>query len=128
MAYQSTAAIQLLTEVGTQLFGPQWQSPLARALEVSPRIVRYWASAQKPVPRPIFAALRELLLTRSVPMPQILQKLGEAAVQPVSQGVLQLKDGSYAVMVHGPKGLPYPVTGFETENEANKWKALLLVA
>lgn len=35
---------------GEALFGPRWQTDLARALEVSDRTIRYWLSGRKPIP------------------------------------------------------------------------------
>jgi hypothetical protein len=37
--------------VGHYLFGPRWQTALARALRRDPRLVRYWVASQRQVPR-----------------------------------------------------------------------------
>jgi hypothetical protein len=37
--------------VGRYLFGPRWQTALARALRRDPRLVRYWVASQRQVPR-----------------------------------------------------------------------------
>jgi hypothetical protein len=37
-----------LAILGRYLFGPRWKAALARELAVSDRIVKYWASAQRP--------------------------------------------------------------------------------
>jgi transcriptional regulator with XRE-family HTH domain len=39
-----------LRALGLAAWGPEWQSPLARALGVSPRLVRRWASGEVPIP------------------------------------------------------------------------------
>jgi plasmid maintenance system antidote protein VapI len=43
-----------LRNLGEQLYGPRWQTPLARALPVSPRTVRYWLSGKRAI-RPVIA-------------------------------------------------------------------------
>jgi hypothetical protein len=44
-----------LREIGEELFGVRWQSPLARALPVSTRTIRYWLSGKRKI-RPVIAA------------------------------------------------------------------------
>jgi hypothetical protein len=43
-----------LRTCGERLFGPRWQTELARALPVSPRSVRYWLSGERKI-RPVIA-------------------------------------------------------------------------
>ncbi len=49
-----------LRTIGEQLYGPRWQSKLARALPVSPRSVRYWLSGKRAI-RPVIAERIRLL-------------------------------------------------------------------
>jgi hypothetical protein len=35
-----------LRAAGEALFGPQWQTPLAKTLDVNPRSVRHWLSGK----------------------------------------------------------------------------------
>jgi hypothetical protein len=49
-----------LREIGENLFGPRWQTPLARALPVTPRSVRYWLSGKHPIREVIAARIRSL--------------------------------------------------------------------
>jgi hypothetical protein len=44
-----------LRSLGEIMFGPRWQTPLARALPVSSRTVRYWLSGKRAI-RPVIAA------------------------------------------------------------------------
>lgn len=44
-----------LRKIGEELFGPRWQSKLARALPVSTRTIRYWLSGKRKI-RPVIAA------------------------------------------------------------------------
>lgn len=38
-----------LSMLGVYLFGPRWQSPLARALHCDARLVRFWVAQDRPV-------------------------------------------------------------------------------
>ncbi len=49
--------VDLITKVGIALHGADWQSPLARDLGVSGRLVRYWVSGARPVPNWVAEAL-----------------------------------------------------------------------
>jgi len=40
----------LFCRVGAALYGPRWQSELARDLGVSDRTVRRWAAGEQPIP------------------------------------------------------------------------------
>lgn len=40
----------LLAAAGTLLYGPEWQAPMARDLDVADRTVRRWAAGQSRVP------------------------------------------------------------------------------
>ena len=42
------------------LYGTRWQTDLARGLGVSARLVRYWASGQRPVPGWVVGKLSEI--------------------------------------------------------------------
>ncbi len=44
-----------LASLGEKLYGPRWQTNLARALPVSTRTVRYWLSGKRQI-RPLVAA------------------------------------------------------------------------
>jgi hypothetical protein len=43
-----------LREIGEQLYGPRWQTKLARALPVNVRSVRRWLSGERNI-RPVIA-------------------------------------------------------------------------
>lgn len=40
-----------LAAFGSELYGPQWQTPLAKHLGVYDRTVRRWAAGETPIPR-----------------------------------------------------------------------------
>lgn len=47
-----------LANLGTQIWGRQWQTPMARHFEVTDRTVRRWASGQSPIPDDVAQKLR----------------------------------------------------------------------
>jgi hypothetical protein len=55
----------LLQDCGEALYGPQWQSAVARDLDVADRTVRRWIAGTTPVPIGIYAELAELVQTRT---------------------------------------------------------------
>lgn len=54
-----------LKSAGELLFGNQWQSDLARALEVDSRRVRDWLQERRPIPAGVKSEVIELLLKNS---------------------------------------------------------------
>ncbi len=65
--------VKSLHRCGVLLFGPQWQTALARALgplhqqprdSIDERLMRRWAAGQRPVPAWVWVALRVLLENR----------------------------------------------------------------
>lgn len=51
----------LFRATGECLFGPSWQSPLARALDVNLRNVQRWAAGDHPPPDFVWPVLATLL-------------------------------------------------------------------
>lgn len=49
-----------IREIGERLYGPRWQSKLARALGVSTRSVRYWLSGKHRIREPMAKLIRLL--------------------------------------------------------------------
>ena len=54
-----------LAEVGETLYGPRWQSALARDLGVSIRTVQFWAAGERRIPDAQWAAMVDLLDARA---------------------------------------------------------------
>lgn len=54
-----------LKSAGELLFGNQWQSDLARALEVDSRRVRDWLQERRPIPAGVKSEVIELLRKNS---------------------------------------------------------------
>jgi DNA-binding transcriptional regulator YiaG len=50
-----------LSQAALALYGPQWQTPLARRIGVDARTVRKWAAGDRAIPPPV-AELLGLLL------------------------------------------------------------------
>lgn len=53
--------VDTVRAVGEAAYGQDWQSPLARALGRSPRLVRMWVAGTRPLPDWLPAALADLL-------------------------------------------------------------------
>ncbi len=51
----------LFRAIGTALYGPQWQSEMARQLDVALRTVQRWSAGSSPVPDSIRPELRTLM-------------------------------------------------------------------
>jgi transcriptional regulator with XRE-family HTH domain len=65
----------LLSEAGRALYGTQWQSDLARALDVNPRTVRRWASGED-IPRlGVYADLLALCDNRAKELKDIRKRI-----------------------------------------------------
>lgn len=55
----------LLEQCGEALYGSLWQTELSRALGVSDRTVRRWASGKTPVPRAVWDEIASVMDARS---------------------------------------------------------------
>lgn len=71
----------LLTETGEALFGPRWQSELARALELNLRTVQRWAVGQGEPPAGVYAELVLIARERRQALRGLLPELAKAAGQ-----------------------------------------------
>lgn len=43
-------SLECLIKIASTIHGPRWQQPVARDLEVSDRLVRYWVAEERRVP------------------------------------------------------------------------------
>jgi DNA-binding transcriptional regulator YdaS (Cro superfamily) len=69
---------RLLLECGEALYGPQWQTALARDLDVSDRTVRRWVSGQRDVPAGLYVDLLRLTQERAAKLDALAQRLVQA--------------------------------------------------
>lgn len=53
-----------LRAAGEALYGERWQTPLARALGVTARLVRYWLAEDRPIPPRRAGQIADLLRER----------------------------------------------------------------
>jgi len=67
--------IALLREAGEALYGPRWQSDLARDLKVSDRTVRRWDAGSNEIPPGVWPELRALLRARGLALASVRRKL-----------------------------------------------------
>lgn len=64
-----------LSEIGEALYGPRWQSDLARDLKVSIRSVQRWGAGEWPVPDGVWDELRQIAKVRGAALREIAKRL-----------------------------------------------------
>jgi hypothetical protein len=69
----------LLREAGVALYGPRWQTDMARDLDVADRTIRRWANGQNPMPNGLRAEIHALLTTRRMALTAVRQKLARTS-------------------------------------------------
>lgn len=70
---------RLFRRTGEALFGPRWQSDMARELGVSDRTIRDWLSGAADVPRGVYGDLFRLVVERAANLDDLEQQLKERA-------------------------------------------------
>ena len=70
---------RLLKRCGEALYGPRWQSDLARDLKVSDRTVRRWVAGSDDVPDGIYLELLWLCNERAGELDELIALLPQAA-------------------------------------------------
>jgi len=68
----------LLIACGEALYGPQWQSALARDLGVSDRTMRRWVAGDQPVPPGVHVDLLRLTQERAALLDSLARRLVSA--------------------------------------------------
>lgn len=63
-----------LADIGEALYGPQWQTTMARELGVSGRIVRYWVAGTHPVPQRALNELCRLMANRRADLAALIER------------------------------------------------------
>jgi transcriptional regulator with XRE-family HTH domain len=58
-------AAQLLERIGGALYGAEWPSAMAEAIQVNRRTVQRWRTGQQPVPAGALEAIAQLALDRA---------------------------------------------------------------
>lgn len=69
---------RLLVESGEALYGPQWQSALARDLGVSDRTMRRWVADTSAVPVGLYVDLLRLTQERAAVLDALADRLRQA--------------------------------------------------
>ena len=69
---------RLLVESGEALYGPRWQSELARDLGVSDRTMRRWVADTSAVPAGLYVDLLRLTQERAALLDSLAPKLRDA--------------------------------------------------
>lgn len=71
--------ISLLRAAGEALYGPRWQSDLARELHISDRTMRRWLAGPADLPTGVAADIRQLCETRASHLKEVIDRLKVAA-------------------------------------------------
>ena len=79
----------LLTKIGQALYGTQWQSDLARALNVDSRRVRQWLNDERPIPEWLSSELNALLAKNIDDCQHLQQTLSKQTQTPLSSEVTE---------------------------------------
>lgn len=69
---------RLLVECGEALYGPRWQSELARELDVSDRTMRRWVAGTTDVPAGLYVDLLRLTQERAARLDALEDRLKSA--------------------------------------------------
>ena len=64
---------KLLQDVGEALYGPRWQSDLARDLMVDDRTVRRWISGATDTPPGVYVDLMRLMTERAARLDELIE-------------------------------------------------------
>lgn len=70
---------RLLKRCGEALYGPRWQSELARDLQVSDRTVRRWVDGSSDVPDGVYLDMLRLCNERAAELDDLITVLPRAA-------------------------------------------------
>lgn len=78
----NSSSSELLAACGEALFGPRWQSEIARLLRVNDRTVRYWVAGTNPIPPGVWGEIKAELRTRVHVLSALTEKLKEPGIAP----------------------------------------------
>ena len=70
---------RLLMRCGQALYGPRWQSEIARDLKVADRTVRRWVDGSSDVPDGVYLELLSLCTERAADLDDLIAVLPRAA-------------------------------------------------
>ena len=66
---------ELFNELGAVLFGPQWQSPLGRALGINQRTVQRWAAGESKPPATVMNEVIEMFLAHAEHVAELVKRV-----------------------------------------------------
>lgn len=79
-----------LRRAGEALYGPQWQSELARALDVNGRTVRRWAAGDTAIPDWLAARLLELIAAHDDELDEVWSMLRHQAASTSASSIVSV--------------------------------------
>ena len=75
MSTQATKDVTLIGQVGQALYGPNWQTELARDLEVADRTMRHWLGRDADIPSDVWFSLLRVLNHRAVALEGTIERV-----------------------------------------------------
>lgn len=75
MSMKASKDIVLIGQVGQALYGPHWQTELARDLEVADRTMRHWLARDADIPSDIWSGLLRVLNHRAVALEGTIERV-----------------------------------------------------
>jgi hypothetical protein len=69
---------RLLQRCGEALYGPRWQSELARAVDISDRTMRRWVADPHEIPFGVWKDIQQLLFERMMEIERLRGQIGDA--------------------------------------------------
>lgn len=70
---------KLLADAGAALYGPRWQTEMARDLDISDRTIRRWVAGTDDVPHGAYLDLLRIVEERAIDLDALTPKLRRAA-------------------------------------------------
>lgn len=64
----------MLAEIGQALYGTNWQTDMARALDVSDRQVRRWVAGTTPPPAGVYVDLMRIMQGRQIALDDLIER------------------------------------------------------
>lgn len=70
----------LFSELGAAIYGPQWQSPLARALGINVRTVQRWAAGESDPPATVMNDLVAMFIEHAKHIAKLAERVGHERI------------------------------------------------
>jgi hypothetical protein len=78
-----TGRLSLLIGAGELLYGPNWQTDIARDLGVNARLVRFWAAGKRKIPDRVLEELPGILKRRAMEQVALAEDIDRTILETV---------------------------------------------